>query len=84
MPQHFVGCLHVGTVQQVILVIEEALKRMKVTDVERKVTLETLNYCHIQQQQRLAAAETGQANGLDSAEPSEADDQERQAKPFTQ
>lgn len=39
--------------EQVIQVIEEALRRMRVTDTERKVILETLHYCQVQQQQRL-------------------------------
>lgn len=56
---------------------------MKVTDVERKVTLETLNYCQGQHQQRLAV-ETSRANGQAAAESSESESPEQQAKPFTQ
>lgn len=46
--------------KQVILAVEEALRRMKVTDNERKVTLETLHYCqHLYEDRKERGSEAG-------------------------
>lgn len=66
---------------QVILVVEEALRRMKVTDIERKITLETLHYCQVQQQHK--ALENGVAERQQEAE-AKAEEPSEEARPLTQ
>lgn len=66
---------------QVILVVEEALRRMRVTDIERKITLETLHYCQVQNQHK--SLENGIAERQQEAE-AMVEERSEQALPLTQ
>ncbi len=61
--------------------VEEALRRMRVTDLERKITLETLHYCQVQQQHKIL--ENGVAERQEEAE-ARAEEPSEQARPLTQ
>ena len=67
---------------QVILVVEEALRRMRVTDNERKVTLETLHYCQQRSQQHAVEA----ISKADSQQPATLSNHrlDESARPLTQ
>ena len=54
---------------------------MRVTDLERKITLETLHYCQLQQQHKIL--ENGVAERQEEAE-ARAEEPSEQARPLTQ
>ena len=61
--------------------VEEALRRMRVTDIERKITLETLHYCQLRHQHEVL--ENGVAERRQEAE-AQAEEPSESARPFTQ